>query len=195
MSGLLGSDVIPIDDVARIRTISITALISSDWICSFISNKCKSKVWIFSEMSPNHKDHTDLKNKKKSPKGSQCLVHFAFFFALFILKTKQRKSKSNLSFWFRQHWGRGKETAQHKIFFPPKWHTLKYFPTNLAQPWDEGSGWFLTHLTSCVHLYWGGDCCLAPHSPTPRCRAAVPSGSEPAEDAGFAFSQWLQLRG
>lgn len=68
--------------------------------------------------------------KKKSPKGSQCLVHFAFlyvcllvgWFVLFFLKMKQRKSKSNLSFLFREHWGRGKETAKYKFvcffFFP-----------------------------------------------------------------------------
>lgn len=42
-----------------------------------------------------------------------CLVGF---FVLFFLKMKQRKSKSNLSFWFRKHWGKGKETAQYKIF-------------------------------------------------------------------------------
>lgn len=113
-------------------------------------------------MSPNHKDHTDLKNwKKKISQGKlvSCSLCFVVcllvgWFVLFFLKMKQRKSKSNLSFWFREHWGRGKETAKYKIYFFSLsgifWSIFQQIWLNFWMKALEGSSHIWPHVFSSV---------------------------------------------
>lgn len=128
-------------------------------------------------MSPNHKDQTNLYNWKKISQGKSVSCALCIFLLCSSLKWNKEYPKAICHFGSENTEAEEKKLPSMGFLFFPKWHILKYFPINLAQPWDEGSGWFLTHLTSRVHLYWQGNCCSAPRSPPPWCKTEVLTGA------------------